>query len=117
MKQPIIWILMASLTSLFLINGHVFAAETHGRIQPSEKTYYAFDTTSDTKEGVVTLRGKTRNAADMDLVTHIASDINGVKKVINNITVEGNASTESDEIPKTVKGLKMIKVKKGLVAE
>ncbi len=45
-------------------------------------------TTVETKDGVVTLSGKVKNAAEKDLVAKLASDIEGVKKVINNLTVE-----------------------------
>jgi len=117
MKKSITLVLMVSLTSLVLFNGHVFATETHGRIQSSTKESYVFNTTSETKEGVVTLGGRTKNAAERDLVTKIASDFNGVKKVVNNITVEGQASSGNDKIPKPLKELKVIKVEKSLVEE
>ncbi len=48
----------------------------------------ALNTTVTTKEGVVTVGGKARNAAEKDLVTKLASDIQGVKKVDNRMTVE-----------------------------
>lgn len=40
-----------------------------------------------TKNGVVTLRGEAKNAAEKDLVTKLAEDINGVKSVHNQMTV------------------------------
>ena len=40
----------------------------------------------ETNDGVVTLAGQARNAAEKDLVT----DINGVKSVVNNMTIEGS---------------------------
>ena len=40
-----------------------------------------------TKEGVVTLDGKAANAAERDLVTKLANDIQGVNSVINNMAV------------------------------
>jgi osmotically-inducible protein OsmY len=46
------------------------------------------NTTVETKDGVVTLGGKARNAAEKDLAAKIVSDVWGVKKVINNMTVE-----------------------------
>jgi osmotically-inducible protein OsmY len=47
----------------------------------------ALKTTVETKEGVVTLGGKAKNAAEKDLATKLVSDVHGVKKVINNMTV------------------------------
>jgi osmotically-inducible protein OsmY len=47
----------------------------------------------ETNDGVVTLGGKARNAAEKDLVTKLVSDVHGVKKVVNNMTVE-EAKTE-----------------------
>ena len=48
----------------------------------------AFNTTVDTKHGVVTLTGKAKNAAEKDLVTKLVTDINGVKSVKNKMTIE-----------------------------
>ena len=48
----------------------------------------ALNTTVETKEGVVTLVGKAKNAAEKDLVTKLVSDVHGVKKVVNNMTVQ-----------------------------
>lgn len=42
----------------------------------------------ETKDGVVTLRGKAKNAAEKDLATKRAKDINGVKSVENLMTIE-----------------------------
>ncbi|MDP1990376.1 MAG: BON domain-containing protein [Syntrophales bacterium] len=46
------------------------------------------NTSVTTKEGVVTLGGKARNAAEKDLATKLASDVNGVKDVKNRMTIE-----------------------------
>ncbi len=46
----------------------------------------ALNTTVETKEGVVTLAGKAKNAAEKDLATKRVSDVHGVKKVVNNMT-------------------------------
>jgi len=48
----------------------------------------ALNTTVDTKEGVVTLGGKANNAAEKDLASKLVSDVYGVKRVINNMTVK-----------------------------
>jgi osmotically-inducible protein OsmY len=47
----------------------------------------AVSTKVKTKNGVVTLSGKARNTAEKDLVTKLASDVNGVKNVTNRMTV------------------------------
>ncbi len=46
------------------------------------------NTTVETKDGVVTLRGRVKNAAEKDLAAKIASDVHGVKEVINDMTIE-----------------------------
>ena len=48
----------------------------------------AFNTSVTTKNGVVTLTGKARNAAEKDLASKIVDDVKGVKSVKNNMTVE-----------------------------
>ena len=48
----------------------------------------ALKTTVQTKDGVVQLGGKAKTAAEKDLAGKYASDVNGVQKVINNITVK-----------------------------
>lgn len=42
----------------------------------------------ETKDGVVTLTGKAKNAAEKDLATKFAMDVNGVKSVKNQMTIE-----------------------------
>jgi len=42
----------------------------------------------ETNNGVVTLGGEARNAAEKDLVTHLVEDINGVKSVVNNMSIK-----------------------------
>ena len=46
----------------------------------------------ETNDGVVTLGGQARNAAEKDLVTKLVTDINGVKSVVNNMTIEETPS-------------------------
>lgn len=48
----------------------------------------ALNTTVETKEGVVTLAGKAKNAAEKDLATKLVSDVHGVRNVVNNMTVQ-----------------------------
>jgi hyperosmotically inducible protein len=48
----------------------------------------AINTVVETKEGVVKLDGKVKNAAEKDLATKLVSDVHGVKTVVNNMTVK-----------------------------
>jgi len=48
----------------------------------------AFKTSVSTSDGVVTVGGSAKNTAEKDLVTKIATDIHGVKSVVNNMVVE-----------------------------
>lgn len=48
----------------------------------------ALKTNVSTKGGVVTLGGKAKNAAEKSLAAKLASDVRGVKSVVNNMTVE-----------------------------
>ena len=51
-------------------------------------------TTVSTTEGVVTLGGAAKNEAEKSLVGKLAADINGVNRVINNMTVIVQASAQ-----------------------
>jgi osmotically-inducible protein OsmY len=46
----------------------------------------------DTSEGIVTLSGQARNAAERDLATKLVTDVNGVKSVVNNMTINESIS-------------------------
>ena len=48
----------------------------------------ALNTSVTTKNGVVTLTGKAKNAAEKDLATKYVKDVNGVKSVKNQMTIE-----------------------------
>ena len=48
----------------------------------------ALNTKVKTKNGVVTLGGKAKNAAEKDLATKFANDVKGVKSVNNQMTIE-----------------------------
>jgi osmotically-inducible protein OsmY len=48
----------------------------------------ALKTKVQTTDGVVTLSGVAKNAAEKSLVTKLTTDINGVTSVINNMTIE-----------------------------
>jgi osmotically-inducible protein OsmY len=52
------------------------------------KSTHALATKVVTKDGVVTLHGEAKNAAERDLVSKLAEDINGVKRVVNQMTVK-----------------------------
>jgi hyperosmotically inducible periplasmic protein len=52
----------------------------------------ALHTSVSTTDGVVTMRGIAANAAEKSLVTKLATDINGVTSVINNMTITAPAS-------------------------
>ncbi|MFZ0825858.1 MAG: BON domain-containing protein [Verrucomicrobiia bacterium] len=47
----------------------------------------ALNTSVETTDGVVTLGGTAKNAAEKSLVTKLVTDINGVNSVINNMTI------------------------------
>ncbi len=46
------------------------------------------DTKVETKDGVVTLSGKVKDAALKEITTKYARDVHGVKQAINNVTVQ-----------------------------
>jgi osmotically-inducible protein OsmY len=48
----------------------------------------ALNTSVTTKKGIVTLSGKAKNAAEKDLAAKFANDVNGVKGVKNQMTIE-----------------------------
>jgi hyperosmotically inducible protein len=48
----------------------------------------AIKTSVTTKKGIVTLSGKASSAAELELVTKYANDVNGVKEVKNRMSVE-----------------------------
>ena len=50
----------------------------------------ALKTKVETHDGVVTLTGTAKNTAEKDLATKLASDINGVENVVNNMNVENS---------------------------
>ena len=52
----------------------------------------ALKTKVETTDGVVTLSGIAKNAAEKSLVTKLATDINGVSSVINNMTLDATLS-------------------------
>ena len=53
----------------------------------SHRSTSALSTTVKTKNGVVTLGGKAKNVAEKDLAGKLVSDVHGVKKVVNNMSI------------------------------
>jgi osmotically-inducible protein OsmY len=54
----------------------------------SHRSTSALKTTVETTDGVVTLGGIAKNAAEKSLVTKLATDVNGVSSVVNNMTID-----------------------------
>jgi hyperosmotically inducible periplasmic protein len=54
----------------------------------SHRSTSAIRTKIETTDGVVTVSGVARNAAEKILVTRLVADVNGVTNVINNMTIE-----------------------------
>jgi osmotically-inducible protein OsmY len=54
----------------------------------SHRSTSAFNTKVKTKNGVVTLSGKAKNAAEKELATKFVNDVKGVKSVKNRMTIE-----------------------------
>jgi osmotically-inducible protein OsmY len=60
----------------------------------SHRSTSAMKTKVETAEGVVTINGIARNAAEKSLVTKLVNDINGVNSVVNNMTIAVPASAK-----------------------
>ena len=58
----------------------------------------ALHTTVSTTDGVVTVGGIAKNAAEKSLVTKLATDINGVTSVINNMTIAVPVATNVNRL-------------------
>ncbi len=56
----------------------------------SHRSTSAIKTTVETKDGVVNLGGTAKNAAEKSLATKLVADVEGVQKVVNNMTVVEN---------------------------
>lgn len=54
----------------------------------SHRSTSVLNTKVETKRGVVSLYGKARNAAEMNLATKLANDVNGVSSVKNRMVIE-----------------------------
>jgi osmotically-inducible protein OsmY len=60
----------------------------------SHRSTSALHTTVSTTDGIVTLSGIAKNDAEKSLVTKLATDINGVTSVVNNMTIAVPAAKE-----------------------
>jgi hyperosmotically inducible protein len=61
----------------------------------SRRSTSALRTKVETTDGVVTLSGVARNAAEKSLVTKLVTDIDGVSSVVNNMTIEVKAASKN----------------------
>ena len=61
----------------------------------SHRSTSALKTKVSTTDGVVTVSGIAKNAAEKSLVTKLVTDINGVTSVINNMTIELTAASNN----------------------
>jgi osmotically-inducible protein OsmY len=62
----------------------------------SHRSTSALKTKVETTDGVVTVSGMARNAAEKSLVTKLVTDIDGVISVVNNMTIEIAAAANSN---------------------
>ena len=58
----------------------------------SHRSTSALKTKVETTDGVVTLSGIAKNAAEKSLVTKLTTDVNGVSSVVNNMTIDTTLS-------------------------
>jgi osmotically-inducible protein OsmY len=58
----------------------------------SHRSTSALKTKVETDNGVVTLSGPAKNAAEKSLVTKLAEDTTGVKSVVNNMIIDAAVS-------------------------
>ena len=65
------------------------------------------NTSVGTTDGVVTVSGMARNAAEKTLVTKLATDISGVKSVVNTMTI-APAVSEHGVRPTRVQNLRVV---------
>lgn len=73
----------------------------------SHRSTSALKTKVTTTDGVVTVSGIAKNAAEKSLVTKLVNDIDGVSSVVNNMTVEASVS-KSNSQPLPPQNLRMV---------
>ena len=94
-KMSDAWI-TAKVKTIFLFHRNVSAmteVDTKAGIvtlqgKAANEAQKALNTSVKTKRGIVTLSGKAKSGAEMDLATKFANDVNGVKSVNNQMTIE-----------------------------
>jgi osmotically-inducible protein OsmY len=104
MKKSTLFILTASLVSLFLINVSAFASATDDRIESSAKDSYVFktylqgdDIKFESKDGAVTLTGTVTEEYHKSLARETVSNLPGVKSVDNKLEIKGEAPAEHSD--------------------
>jgi len=58
----------------------------------SHRSTSILSTMVSTSDGIVTVGGKANNAAEVDLVTKLVTDINGVKSVVNSMSIAASSN-------------------------
>jgi osmotically-inducible protein OsmY len=77
-----------SVNNQLVVSGEQPAEHSDGWITTlSHHSTSALHTSVSTTDGVVTVGGVAKNEAEKNLVTKLATDINGVSSVINNMTI------------------------------
>jgi hyperosmotically inducible periplasmic protein len=96
MKKSLMFVLMASLTSLFLINFNLFASVTDDRIETSAKETYVFktylkgdDIKIQSKDGIVILTGTVSEESHKALARETVASLPGVKGVDQKLELKG----------------------------
>lgn len=74
----------------------------------SHRSTSALKTKVTTTEGVVTLSGIAKNAAEKSLVTKLVSDIDGVISVVNNMTIEIAAASNNNSPIRPPQNLRIV---------
>jgi hyperosmotically inducible periplasmic protein len=87
--------LMVAAVALLAISVPVHASKMDDRIESTARKSYVFktylqadDIKIESRDGDVTLYGKASNAAELNLATKFANDVNGVKGVKNRMIIE-----------------------------
>ena len=97
--------LIATVTSLFLINASLFASDTDDRIESTAKQSYVFktylkgdDIDIQAKDGVVTLTGTVSEESHIPLARETLASMPGVKSVDNKLEVKDEASATGNDM-------------------
>ena len=97
-NEPLVF--AVAVAAMLMTGLPVRAAETDAAVVSSFKNSYVYTTylnddsvETEAKDGVVTLTGLAKSAAEKTLVTELATDIHGVVSVKNDMTVEEARTT------------------------